>query len=50
MIFRRKINRNCDLTDNQLFQLQRLVFQLGESDNDWFWAIDDVRVVGEAQR
>ena len=28
----------------------RLVFQLGESNNDWYWALDDVRLLGPAPR
>ena len=28
----------------------RLVFQLGESNNDWYWAVDDIRLFGEERR
>ena len=28
----------------------RLVFQLGESNNDWYWALDDLRLFAEERR
>ena len=28
----------------------RFVFELGEADNDWFWAIDDIRVYAAPDR
>jgi len=28
----------------------QLVFQLGESNNDWYWAIDDIRLFAEERR
>ena len=28
----------------------RLVFQLGEANNDWYWAVDDIRLFAEVRR
>jgi len=28
----------------------RLVFQLGEANNDWYWAIDDLHLFAEPRR